>query len=272
MQKKIFIVLLLIGSFAASAQKNESGLGLFYLYVGETNANLNTNAKFSVSQEVLDYYPSISTAIDLEDDLNFPSTSQLFYIKGIAGRRFQVAATFFSLHRSGGSTLSKTFAFGENTYTVSAPVSGYFNTDYYSASLRHSFLRNEIVSAGLSLGFRYMKIAAGIRADSMGYVFDKSGSMDIPSVVPGVHASVSPLDNLLIRGSFEYISLRLNKTTGTVLEGNLSAEYYLLKYFGVGIGYSITNLKAEGLPDNDIYLEDVNYSAGGLQLYAALRF
>ena len=259
-------------TFAASGQKSDSGVDLFYLYIGGTNANLNTDAQFDVSSQISEYFPSVSTSIDLEDDLDFPSTSKMFYVKGIVGRRLQLAATFYSLHRSGGATLSKTFAFGDNTYTVSAPVSGYFNTEYYSASLRYSFVRNSNVSAGLSLGFRYIQIDAGIRADSMGYVFDENGSLDIPAVVPGIHASVAPVDNLLIRGTFEYIALKVKATKGIVLECQLTAEYYILKNLGVGIGYSISNLKAEDIPENDIYLKDVDYRVAGMQLFAALRF
>lgn len=271
---RIYFLIFFVIFFSQSgfSQKFDEDKGLLYFYVGGTAANLNTNAEFEVSDEILQYYPSISTSIDLEDDLDFPATSELFYIKAIFGKRLQLLVTYFSSHREGGSLLTKSFAFGENTYSVSAPVSGFLNTDYYAASVRYSFVYTPVVTAGLSLGFRYLKMEAGIRADSMGFVFDERGSLDVPAAVPGIHASVYPINNLLVRGSLEYFSLQMDGTKGTVFEGQLSAEYYILKNVGLGVGYSITSLKAEDLPKNDIYLRDINYKVGGFQVFAALRF
>jgi hypothetical protein len=272
MKRYSLLFLIVISVQVCSAQQYGLGKGLIYLYAGMTSANVNTHADFKISDEILHYYPDINTSVDLEDDLAFPESSGLFYIKGIVGKRIQLAATYFRLHRSGGSRLTKTFAFGEHTYTVSAPVSGYLNTHYYSASVRFSIIYTPIVTAGLSLGARYLTMDAGIKADSLGYVFEKNGSLNVPVAVPGIHASVYAIKSLLIRGSLEYFTLRVKGTKGTVLETQLTAEYYLLKYLGVGVGYSITHFDAIDLPDNDIYLKDINYKVDGLNVFAAFRF
>jgi hypothetical protein len=273
MLKKLTLLLILfLLRLTSHGQSHGSGPGLIYINGGISAANVHTDATFEVSPEVLEYYPEANTSLSLENDLKFPVSNDMMYIKGIVGSRIQLALTYYKLHRSGEANLTRTFAFGDNTYTVSAPVSGYFNTDYYSGSVRFSFIYTPIVTAGLSLGARYLKMSAGIHADSMGYVFDKSGDMNVPVAVPGIHASVYAIPGLLIRGSLEYFSLKISGTKGQVFETNVSAEYYLLKYLGVGIGYSMNHLKAEGLPDNPIYLKDVNYRVDGVNIFAAFRF
>jgi hypothetical protein len=273
MLKRILLIALLsIPSYSLHAQRHDVGTGMIYLYAGGTTANVHTDAQFDVSQEVLEIYPGASTSINLEEDLDFPASNELFYIRGIVGGRLQLAFSYFKLHREGGARLTKSFVFGDNSYEVSAPVSGFFNTDYYSASLRFSIVHTPIVTAGLSIGGRYLMMNAGIHADSMGYVFDKSEDLDAPVIVPGIFAGAYALPGLLFRGSLEYFTLSISGTTGTVLESQLSAEYYLLKYLGIGVGYSWTHFKVEDLPENDIYLKNVNYRVDGLNLFAAFRF
>jgi hypothetical protein len=177
-----------------------------------------------------------------------------------------------SLHRSGDANLVKKFAFGDSIYEVGANVKGFFNIDYYSGTIRISFVKNPLATAGISLGGRYLKINAGIDATSYGYQFSREGSFNVPVIVPGVHGSVYPLPGVLVRGSIEYFSLKIKDTKGKVVEGNISAEYYFLKYLGAGIGYTVTDISAEGLPENDVYLKDIDYSVKGLFVYAAFRF
>jgi hypothetical protein len=272
MKKNILLLFIVSLPFAVFAQPYSAGKGLVYVYAGMTFANLNTSALFDVSPEVAQNYPSFSTTLDLEDDLGFPSNSNLFYVKALVGGRFQGVVSLFSLHRNGEALLTKSFAFGEHTYNVQARVKGYFDTDYYSGTIRYSIVKNPLATAGLSLGFRYLRFNAGIHADSLGVVFDESGSFDVPVAVPGIHGSIYALNNTLVRGSLEYISLKLGDTKGTVLEAQLSVEYYLLRYLGIGVGYSITHLEAEGLPDNPIFLKNIDYKVDGLQAFAAFRF
>ncbi len=269
------VITLFITAFISkygSAQPFSGGLGWVYLYGGLQSAKVNTSALFDIDPQISALYPEISTELDLEDDLNFPSSSNLFYVRGIAGLRLQAAVSYMSLHRNGDGNLTRQFAFGDSVYTVGAHVAGYFNTDYYSATLRGSIIRNKKITAGISLGARYLKMTAGIKADSYGLTFSDDGKFNIPLIVPGVHASVYVIDNLLVRGSLEYFSLKYKDAKGKVVEGQISAEYYLLKYLGAGIGYSLLDISADNLPHNDIYLKDIDYSVKGMFWYVAFRF
>jgi hypothetical protein len=237
-----------------------------YIYAGLMNANLETRALFDAS------IPGVNSELELEDDLDFSSKAAFPFIKIIPGRAFQVSAAYTRLHRKGESELVRQFAFGDSVYSVGATIKGYFNTDYYSLNLLYSFIRSKKASAGVSLGFRYLRLNAGIEATSYGQVFKRDGSFSVPVALPGVQLSFYLLPNTLVRGSFEYLSLSFKETNGYFTEAQASVEQYILKFLGAGVGYSFNRIKAEGIPENPVYLQDVKYEWKGLTFFAALRF
>ena len=269
----VAILIVIAGFFTignkSQAQSYDGGAGLFYGYVGTTIADINTGADFEITGINV---PEEYTRIELEKDLDFPSSSALLYVKAMAGGSFQVVASYMSLHRSGEKNITRDFAYADQVYNVGANVKGYFNTDYYAATLRYSFLHNDRITAGISLGGRYLKLAAGIDANSNGVAFARDGTFDIPVIVPGVHASVHVIPALLLRGSLEYFELELSGTKGMAADAQISAEFYLFKFLGAGIGYSYIDLKGEGLPENSLYLKNINYTVKGLNIFAAFRF
>jgi hypothetical protein len=265
----LIVVAILLNINTAVSQPYNSGTGLIYVYGGITKASVNTTAKFEITNPAI---PDINTSLQLEKDLAFSESPSLFYFRILAGGRFQFAGSYMSLKRSGDSYLTRNFSIGDQSYSVGAHVMGYLNTQYFSGTVRGSILYNPKVTAGLSLGVRYYKLKAGINASSGSLSFVKDGTFDVPAIVPGIHASCYPLPSLLLRGSLEYFQLKLSHTTATVVDAQISAEYYILKYLGVGVGYSYLDLRGEGLPDNDLYLKDVNYTIEGMNFFAAFRF
>jgi hypothetical protein len=265
----LIVALLLLSIKNGIAQPYNSGLGLIYVYGGFTKASVNTTAKFEITNPAI---PDVNTTLQLEKDLDFAESPSMFYFRILAGGRFQFAGSYMSLKRNGDSYLTRNFSIGDQSYTIGARVMGYLNTQYFSGTVRGSILYKPSVTAGLSLGVRYYKLKAGINASSGGTSFIKDGSFDLPAIVPGVHASFYPLPSLLIRGSLEYFQLKLSHTTAKVVDGQISAEFYILKYLGAGIGYSYLDLRGEGLPDNDLYLKDVNYTIKGMNFFVAFRF
>ncbi len=274
--KKIFsplkhsiVLFFLSGVSITNAQPYEGGRGLIYFYAGISTVDVNTKAVFEITDPNI---PVTNTTLELENDLNFLSSNSLFYFKVLAGGRFQFVGSYFSLHRTGDSYLTRDFSFGDQSYTVGARVKGYFNTDYYSGTLRFSILHKAKATAGISLGGRYLRLEAGLDANSNGASFVRDGSYDVPVVVPGIHGSFYILPSLLARGSVEYFEIDLNNTKAKVTEWQISAEYYLLRYLGAGIGYGYSDLRGEGLPDNPLFLKDVNYTVKGMNFFVAFRF
>lgn len=258
-------------SFELMAQQYTNGKGIIYAYAGNTFANVNTSAVFKLDPTI-QHIPEKNTTLGLENDLNFSSSPTVFYCKVLVGGRLQISGSYMTLHRNGDASLKKDFAVGDQSYTLGASVKGYLNTDYFSTSMRLSLLYNPKATAGISFGGGYLRLKAGIDANSNGYSFKQDGAFDVPIIVAGVHGSVNILPGLMLRASIEYFELKYKNTKGKVIDGQISAEYYLLKFLGAGIGYSLTDFRIDGLPENDLYLSDVRYTIKGLNAFVAFRF
>src|SRR4051812_46623283 len=86
MKNQLIIFLIFFSaSNTVSAQSFDGGPGLVYVYAGTTIASFKTSADFNISEQIKDYYPNVSTSVSLENDLSFPSSSDIFYLKAIAG-------------------------------------------------------------------------------------------------------------------------------------------------------------------------------------------
>jgi hypothetical protein len=237
-----------------------------YLYGGTSLTGLTTSAYFESD------IPGINTSLNLEDDLSLPDNKALVFIRTIVGTRLQLDFSYLSVKRSGSNLLSRQFAFGDSVYQVGTDASGYFNTKIYSGTIRLAFINNSKASAGISLGGRYLKMGFGVKALTYGVTYERNETFNLPLFMPGVHASFSPVSAVMIRGSFEYFRLVYSGAKGKIMEAKVSAEYYFNHFLGAGIGYNIIDYSAENLPDNDIFIRDVNYKLRGVNLYAAFRF
>jgi hypothetical protein len=160
---------------------------------------------------------------------------------------------------------------GDNSYTVGANTNSIFNTRLYAASLRLSILRTRWATAGLSLGARWLEMDASVSAQVDGFRFSEGEDMTLPMLLPGLHGSVNILPRLMLRGSYEHFGINLANVRGDVIEVNASAEFYVLKYLGIGAGYTYLNYDASKLPSND-FLRSFSYRMEGMTLFVAGRF
>jgi hypothetical protein len=267
--KKFLVLALVIGLRSIClAQGNEADVrtAWVYLYGGIYMPNISTEV--TINPEEL----GVSTTLNLEDELNFPDKPSVFYFKTILGKRAQFAFSMFNLKRDGSNYITRTIIFAGSTYEAGAFVQSYFNTKYYSGTFRYALLYNPIASAGLSLGARWMNINAGITATSQGNTISRDISLPVPVVLPGIFGSVQIIPSLFGRISAEYLKLNIKGVDARALDAQVSAEYFLLRNVGAGVAYSITNFKADDLPENDASIRNVAYSLKGFSFFAAFRF
>jgi hypothetical protein len=237
-----------------------------YLYGGISIPNISTDVTID-SKEL-----GASTTLNLEDELKFPDHPSLFYFKTVLGTRAQFVFSILNVKRDGDNYITRSITFADSTYHAGALVHSYFNTVYYSGTFRYAILYNPNASAGLSLGMRWMNISAGLTATSNGATVSRNESMQVPVFLPGVFGSVQIIPSLYGRISAEYLKVNIKDAQARVLEAQISGEYYFLRNVGAGVAYSITNFKADNLPENDVSIRNVRYSLNGFSFFAALKF
>lgn len=262
-KKLLLFFSLLLSSGTDLFAQEESQL---YLAGGLFFSNINTEATFSSS------IPGFNRTLNLERDLNLSSNPNLIYTKAILGSRFSIALSYLHVPRKADGNLETGITIGDSIFAVGAQTQAYFNTDYYSASLRYSFIQNDIVTAGLSLGGRYMMIQSGFKATSFGNIFERYDKFNVPLFLPGVYASVWLPPGFIVRGSVEYMKGKFSNTTAKAVEANAAIEFYPIRFIGIGAGLTYMNMEAQDLPQNDLYLKDIQYSIKGIILYGVLRF
>ena len=237
-----------------------------YLYGGVYHPNISTDVTF--------YSPQfgITNSINLEKDLNFPSNVNAGYFKTMIGSAGQISFSAYSVYRNGGAQLSHDIYVGDNIYRTTAMTFAYLNTTTYAASFRYSIFHTPVATAGLSLGGRWTYFDAGIASKDGEFSFSAKQTRWIPVILPGVHGSVYITPQLLGRVSYEYFSLAIKGTRGTVSSGEASLEYFILRKLGIGASYSLLNYNITKFPDNEAFIRDINYSLNGFTVFAAARF
>lgn len=264
--KRLFLI---ASSFLILSSKvfgQDEGPSQLYLAGGLTFPQITTEAIFSGS------VPGFNQSLNLERDLNLSSHPQLIYTKAILGSRFSVALSYLHVPRSANGNLQTSITIGDSVYNIGTQTTAYFNTDYYSASLRLSLISNSLVTAGISLGGRYMMISSGIKATSYGNVFERNEKFNTPLVLPGAYASIWLPPGFIVRGSVEYMKAKISSSTASALETSAAIEFYPIRFIGIGAAISMMNIKAEDLPQNNLYLQDIRYSIKGFSVYGVLRF
>lgn len=270
MMKKFSILVLLLCAACSTvcfAQNNkETDPSWVYLYGGVYMPDISTEITID-SKEL-----GTATTFNLEEELNLQDHPTTFYFKTILGRRTQFVFSVFNLKRQGENYITRNITFADSTYEAGAFVHSYFNTVYYSGTLRFALLYKPTASAGLSLGMRWMNINAGMSVAYNDVTVSRDESIQVPVPLPGVYGNLQIIPSLYGRISAEYLRLNISGTQTSALEAQVSGEYFVIRNLGVGLAYSITNFKADNLPENDISIRNIDYSLNGLSFFAALRF
>lgn len=265
MKKPIFffhlIVLLWSTSYAQDAEPSQ-----LYLAAGLTYPQIQTEAQFRSNLS------SINRSLQLERDLNLERDPRLLYLKAILGSRFSIGLSCLRVARSAEGQLQTDLTISDSVYTIGAATRAYFNTTFYSASLRLNLVQTPIVTAGLSAGGRYLQVESGIHANSLGNVFDRTDKFSVPLFMPGVYASIWLPPGFILRGSVDYFKTTIRNTTASAIEATAAAEFYPVRFIGIGAALTYLDLNASSLPDNTLQIESISYSIKGLSIYGVFRF
>jgi len=178
------------------------------------------------------------TNIVLEEDLSMENSLQILRLDG--GYRFNerhgLNASIYEIKRSGGSTLSKEFQFGDEVFPVSADVTSVFRQGIIKLAYNYQFLRREKFDLGLSAGIHTMKLRSDIvTADGSRAETRKTNA---PLPVLGLQGSYRFSPRWRFVGSTEWFDVQTGDTQGTFLDALFSIEYDISDRYGVGFGFN----------------------------------
>lgn len=263
-------VIMLFISAASFAQVNAGKQPRIYLYPELFVPTIETTVRMDPG--IYSEFLGEGTTLNLEEELGFDRTAKQFRLRGMLGSNSAFEFSYMNIRRTGNAFLERDITFGDTVYHAGAFTNAYFNSKIYGATWKFALFSNDVVTAGLSLGARWLQVEAGIELTAEGVSYKEDKGAEFPVFMPGIHGSVYLTPRLLTRLSLEYLHLHISNFDATSADYRLSVEYYLLKNFGIGAGYSFTKFNITDLPLNKDFAGEVIYSLRGFGVYAAIRF
>jgi hypothetical protein len=215
------------------------------------------------------------TRIGFERDLGLEDsrTLQRFGVQWRPFRRHELAATYFSVPRSGFEQIDREIQFGDQTYPVQALVTSQFDLEYWSATYTYWARRSERDGLGISLGAATLSFDASILAETAGstVTISERAETDVPVLLAGLQGRVALADRLHLMGSVSALpNVTIEGYTGNALTADARLEYRPVRWLGVGAAYSYFKLNV------DVAEQDINGSLDmtirGPEAYLRLAF
>jgi hypothetical protein len=234
--------------------------------VGGFLTDLNTELR-------LDSDTGLGTVVNVENLLGLQDTSNVFRMDAFYRIRpkHRVDFTYYDLTRSSTSQIQGQIDLPNQVIPIDTVVESNFDIRFLKGGYSYSFLQDDRMDLGLSVGVYVAQVDIGIRATNTNVETQQDVTAPLP--VFGLRGDFAITPKLFYKNSLEFFYLKIGDYTGSVIDLNMKLEYNLFKHLGLGVGYNFLGVKIE---NDDSTLADfagnleLDYS--GLQLYGKLYF
>jgi hypothetical protein len=219
-----------------SNERFSLNLGTFY------SAN-NTGITFGSKELGAGIIINFEDALGLETtNFAFRATARYNY-----GERRQHAIVFdyFSINRKANKTLESALEIGDTSYPIGTKIQSKYYLSIIRAKYDYTFLQDDRVSLGFSAGLFIMPISFSFKS---GNEKEQKASIIAPLPVLGLRSDFLITKKLSLNQSVEFLYLKIDNFSGSILDLNFNLEYKAFKHFTIGLGINSTrlNLSATG--------------------------
>jgi hypothetical protein len=103
-------------------------------------------------------------------------------------------------------------------------------------------------------------------------VFRRAGSVGAPVPMVGLNLDWALTRRLVLRTYSRFFKLNLDAFNGGLNENGIHLNWYIIKNFGLAIGYDRTNLNVKELKIGEGNIMKVGYEVTGIGIYANMAF
>ena len=268
---RLLAVVLLLAATAATAkpppdQPDNLLNDLVTLQAGLVNSSNQTTIRYDSTAG------TPGTVVDGEKDLGLPSrkligrAELMFRMK--ERHRIRIENYFLPLDRQATTLLQKTINFGDTTYNVNEVVQSELKMRLFAITYTYSFIRNERLELGASLGFDVVgfEAAASVPARLRTERVDRSA----PAPLGGIDGTVRLSSRFYLEARAQYVKANVQNVDGTLetYEGNVL--YRLMPNITFGLGYSGLRVDIDSTKVGDSGLFQLH--SAGPQLFARVGF
>jgi hypothetical protein len=241
---------------------------------GAFSAAFETEAAFAPAKV-------LGAIIRLEDDLGLESQLDTFVVGGRYrfNERHQIGFSYADLDRSASRVLDRDIEFGEYVFKAGSNLASRFGTTMFRVKWKYNVAQGERLAAGFGLGLSTFAINLGL--DGTVEVDDGNGNQilraaeegsDFIAPVPliGMWIDYAITPRLLVRASVETVNFSISGNAGRVLDSGFFFEYYFTRLFGLGFGFTSTDIEYSK-DDEDKFIR-VKYRIDAFQTYLSFVF
>jgi hypothetical protein len=221
------------------------GMGFFY---SADNTGITLGSKQA----------GLGIVYDLEDALGLKTSS--FVFRGDANLKFgkrhrsAVVLNYFGINRRASKTLEADLELGDITYPIGTKLDSKFYLSVIRAKYEYTFLQDERVSLGFSAGLYIIPLSFSVKSGSSE---EESTAFVAPLPVFGLRSDFLITKKLELKESAEFLYLKIDNFSGSILDLRLALEYRAFKHFGFGMGINSNKLsvaaKGEDYPGIDFF-------------------
>ena len=221
------------------------GIGFFY---SADNTGITLGSKQA----------GLGIVYDLEDALGLKTSS--FVFRGDANLKFgkrhrsAVVLNYFGINRRATKTLEADLELGDITYPIGTKLDSKFYLSVIRAKYEYTFLQDERVSLGFSAGLYIIPLSFSVKSGSSE---EESTAFVAPLPVFGLRSDFLITKKLELKESAEFLYLKIDNFSGSILDLRLALEYRAFKHFGFGMGINSNKLsvaaKGEDYPGIDFF-------------------
>lgn len=223
----------------------------------------------------------LGTLIRFEDTLNLEPDITTFRLDGFyrVAQKHAIGFNFMLLNREGGGVLDEEIEFNGETYVAQAAMRTQFDNQMFRVDYKYSFINDGKVDAGVLAGLATFKFDLALEGEgrigdpnnpSIGFVKEDTKVL-APVPVVGLFINYAVTKKVIFRADAAFINLDIGDIEGKVNDAKATIEYYFIKNFGIGGGFSNTDIRYEQVKDNGSSIS-VEYRYSGLLGYVNIVF
>lgn len=180
------------------------------------------------------------TEIGGETDLGLPSKK----LTGMAELMFRMHKRhkirlndyYLPLDRRATTLLTRTINFGDSTYNVNDVVSSELQVRMLGLSYTYSFIKNDRVELGASLGFNVIGLAAQVAVPAR--LISENDEISTPVPLAGLEGAVRISGRFYAEARFQDVRVHVNQVQGSLEVYQANLLYRLSPNVTFGLGYN----------------------------------
>jgi hypothetical protein len=212
------------------------------------------------------------TSLNAEDQFGLDKSDYEAKIQAMVrvGERHRLRFDYFSLDRTGQTTVTQPIQFRDVTLRPGDPLSSDLSIRTFSITYEYSFLHSDRYEVAATLGVNDTDISARARVQTQARHVNQSEDKAGPIPTPGLDATYVVSKRFYFDGRAQYLKVNINNLNGSLGIYELDGLYRLRPNISFALGY--TSLRAHLTSTQPRESGLFNFNSSGPEIFVRIAF